>query len=69
MPLGIQRWVSGIDMSSVVPPMSSARLQHAIACTVPRWLWTPHQSGMRASPRPGSSETIIAGVLVLKLSH
>src|SRR5690606_221740 len=58
MPRGIQRIDGGILTSVVSPPMNSARLHRAMACTVPRWLLTRRRWRRVASPRPGASDTI-----------
>ena len=49
MPLGIQRIDAGMLTSVVSPPISSARLHSAIACTVLRWLCTRRRLGITSS--------------------
>src|SRR6185437_1627789 len=57
MPLGIQRIEAGMLASVSMPPLSSARLHSAIACTVPMWLCTRRRSRIAISQRPGASAT------------
>src|SRR5689334_8627191 len=63
MPRGIQRCVAGVVASASTPIAYSARLQDAMACTVPRWLCTSHQLRSDTSARPGSRVRIIGAAV------
>lgn len=63
MPLGIQRIEAGMLTSVTSPPVNSARLHKAMACTVPRWLVTLRRWLMVASARLGFSNVIFGLML------
>ena len=54
MPLGIQRLSRGMVASASAPIAASRPLHSAMACTVPRWLWTPRRFLITSSARLGS---------------
>src|SRR4051794_5740449 len=51
---GIQRLSGGMLASARAPIAASSPLQRAMACTVPRWLWTRRRSRMTSSAWCGS---------------
>ena len=63
MPLGIQRIDAGMLASQASPPVNSARLHSAMACTVPRWLVTARRWRSVAMQRPGSSTSMRGAML------
>src|SRR3546814_15334487 len=66
MPLGIQRIDGGRLASIAMPPVSSARLHSAIACTVPMWLVTARRWRRLATQRLGYSSSMRGRMLAKK---
>ena len=65
IPFGIHRLSGGMLTSASAPMAASRPLHSAIACTVPRWLWTPRRLGTTSSTRLGST-TVNRGFTVAK---